>query len=201
MYEFLYGKIDELTPAKLILDVNGVGYDLNISLNTFSALQGKEAAKVYVVENIREDAWVLFGFCSKMERELFLLLTSVSGIGGSSARMMLSALTPAELSQAISGEDERILTTIKGIGKRSAQRIIVELKDKVGSMENGAVLSAGAAKTAKNPSLLKREEEAVQALTMLGFPPVPSKKVVVEIIETHPDTKVEDIIKQALKRL
>lgn len=201
MYEFLYGKIDELTPAKLILDVNGVGYDLNISLNTFSALQGKEAAKVYVVENIREAAWVLFGFCSKMERELFLLLTSVSGIGGSSARMMLSALTPAELSQAISGEDERILTTIKGIGKRSAQRIIVELKDKVGSMENGAVLSAGAAKTAKNPSLLKREEEAVQALTMLGFPPVPSKKVVVEIIETHPDTKVEDIIKQALKRL
>ena len=115
MIDFLNGKIAELTPAKVILEVNGLGFDVYISLNSYTALQGKEEAKVYVYENIREDAWVLFGFSSKEERELFLLLISVSGIGGNTARMILSSLGPAELCQAIADGDERLLKSIKGL--------------------------------------------------------------------------------------
>ena len=141
MIDYLNGKIAELLPAKVILDVNGVGYDINISLYTYTALQGKEEAKVYIYENIREDAWVLFGFASQDERNLFLDLTSVSGIGGNTARTILSSISPAEFCQAISQGNEHLLCNIKGIGKRSAQRIIVELKDKIPVFEGDAMLS------------------------------------------------------------
>src|SRR5574344_1413833 len=139
MIDYLNGKIDELNPSKVILDVNGVGYDINISLNSYSVLQNKEAAKLYIFESIREDAWVLFGFVSRQERELFLLLTSVSGIGGASARMILSTFTQGELCQTISSNNERMLTNVKGIGTRSAQRIIVELKDKIPFVEDSTI--------------------------------------------------------------
>ena len=127
MIEYVKGQIAELTPAIAVIDCHGVGYGLNISLNTFSALQGKQEAKLYVYEAIREDAYVLYGFSTRQERALFLLLISVSGIGGNTARMILSALTPAELVNVISSGNDKLLKTVKGIGLKTAQRIIVDL--------------------------------------------------------------------------
>ena len=200
MIDFLNGKIAELTPAKVILEVNGLGFDVNISLNSYTALQGKEEARVYVYENIREDAWVLFGFSSKEERELFLLLISVSGIGGNTARMILSSLGPAELCQAIADGDERLLKSIKGLGARTAQRIIVELRDKIPAIAGEAIPTGTTLRTEKaDPALQQKEQEAIQALTMLGFSPAPTKKVVSAILKDQPGLNTEEIIKLALK--
>lgn len=198
MIDYINGKIAELSPAKIILDVNGVGYDINISLNSYAALQNKETAKIYIFESIREDAWVLYGFFSREERQLFLLLTSVSGIGGNTARMILSSFSPAELCQAIGRGDENLLIGIKGIGKRSAQRIIVELQDKIPQIEagNGPI-------TTRNSKAVfsEKEQEAIQALSMLGFSPVPTKKIVAQILSKTPELTIEEIIKRALKSL
>ncbi len=202
MIDYLNGRIAELLPAKVILDVNGIGYDINISLYTYTSLQGKEDAKIYIYENIREDAWVLFGFISQEERTLFLLLTSVSGIGGNTARMILSSVSPAELCKAISQGDERLLCNIKGIGKRSAQRIIVELKDKIPAVgDNLPVSEENSSKNTLTPEAEEKVKEAVQALTMLGFSPAPTKKAVNAIIETHPNVSTEELIKLALKTI
>jgi len=202
MIDYLNGRIAELLPAKVILDVNGVGYDINISLYTYTALQGKEEAKVYIYENIREDAWVLFGFSSQDERNLFLNLTSVSGIGGNTARTILSSISPAELCQAISQGNEHLLCNIKGIGKRSAQRIIVELKDKIPVFEGDTVLLPEMESTGKlSPEAEEKIKEAVQALTMLGFAPAPTKKAVKAIMDNHPDVSTEELIKLALKAI
>ena len=202
MIDYLNGRIAELLPAKVILDVNGVGYDINISLYTYTALQGKEDAKVYIYENIREDAWVLFGFASQDERNLFLDLTSVSGIGGNTARTILSSISPAELCQAISQGNEHLLCNIKGIGKRSAQRIIVELKDKIPVFEGDAMLSPEMETASKiTPEAEEKIKEAVQALTMLGFAPAPSQKVVIQILQEQPDAPVETVVKLALKQI
>ena len=201
MIEYVKGSIAELTPATAVIDCHGVGYGLNISLNTFSALQGKQEAKLYVYEAIREDAYVFFGFATRQERALFLLLISVSGIGGNTARMILSALTPTELINVISSGNDKLLKTVKGIGLKTAQRIIVDLKDKIATVEiegNTELATRGTSPLAQNSEVM---EEAVAALTMLGFPPAPSQKVALAILKEEPDAPVERVIKLALKQL
>ena len=198
MIEYVKGQVAELTPAIAVIECHGVGYCLNISLNTFSALQGKQEAKLYVYEAIREDAHVLFGFATRQERELFLLLISVSGIGGNTARMILSALTTTELCEVISSGNDKILKTIKGIGLKTAQRIIVDLKDKIKTISINGTPMGQTTLSYPEPEIV---EEAVAALTMLGFPAAASQKVVHAILKELPDSPVEQVIKLALKRL
>ena len=201
MIEYIKGRLDELKPTLAIVETSGgVGYSLSISLNTYTALQGKEEAKLYVFESIREDAYVLFGFANKQERELFALLLGVSGVGGQTARTIVSAFTPAELSNIIINEDARLLKTVKGIGPKAASRIIIELKDKIRQVEisvDGGVVSAGK----QDVQYKEVVDEAVAALTMLGFPPAMSHKTAVQIAKDNPGIPVEQIIKQALKML
>lgn len=199
MIEYIKGKLDEATPALAVVDCNGVGYGINISLNTYSAIQGKKDIKLYIYEAIREDAYVLYGFATKEERELFLLLISVSGIGGNTARMILSALSPSELCNVISSGNEKLLKTVKGIGLRTAQRIIVDLKDKIATVNMPAAGVIGTSAIAAANSEIY--EEAVAALTMLGFAAAPSQKVTNAILQEEPDAPVERVIKLALKRL
>lgn len=195
MIEYIKGTLEELTPAIAVIDCNGIGYGINISLNTYSVIQNKTSTKLFIYESIREDAYVLYGFSSKQERELFLLLISVSGIGGNTARMILSALSPAELCSVISSGNDKLLKTVKGIGLKTAQRIIVDLKDKIAVSGNETVNSEIFA--------MQNEvhDEAISALTMLGFTQTPSQKVVAAILKEDPDASVEKVIKIALKRL
>ena len=198
MIEYIKGKLDDVTPTMAVVDCNGVGYGVNISLNTFSAIQGKGDVKLYIYEAIREDAYVLYGFATKQERELFLMLITVSGIGGNTARMILSALSPSELCNVISSGNERLLKMVKGIGLKTAQRIIVELKDKI---QNIGVESTGNVSTPISAANNEIYEEAVAALTMLGFAQAPSQKVVGQILHEEPDAPVQKVIKIALTRL
>lgn len=198
MIEYLKGELAESTPTMAVVDCNGIGYGVNISLNTYTAIQGKNTVKLYIYEGIREDAYVLYGFSTKQERELFLLLISVPGIGGNTARMILSALSPSELCNVISSGNDKLLKTVKGIGLKTAQRIIVDLKDKIVGVDinqtGGEVLFASTTHS-------EVHEEAVAALTMLGFPQAPSQKVVSAILKEEPTLPVEKVIKLALKRL
>ncbi len=198
MIEYLKGEIAEITPAMAVIDCNGIGYGVNISLNTYSAIQSLKNVKLYIYEGIREDAYILYGFATKLERELFLLLITVSGIGGNTARMILSALSPSELCNVISSGNDKLLKTVKGIGLKTAQRIIVDLKDKIPTTETESI-SGNVAKL--SPIHSEIYEEAVAALTMLGFPPTPSQKVVTSILKEQSDLPVEKVIKLALKRL
>ena len=198
MIEYVKGEIAELSPATAIIDCNGLGYAVNISLNTYSAIQGKSTCKLYIYEAIREDAYVLYGFADKQERELFLLLISVSGIGGNTARMILSALSPAELVNVISTENANMLKTVKGIGLKTAQRVIVDLKVKI---KTSVPASGGGQAMLLSAMNTEIQEEAVAALTMLGFAAAPSQKVVLAILKDEPDAAVEKVIKLALKRL
>ena len=198
MIEYVRGELAELSPATAVIDCNGAA---NISLNTYSAIQGKKTCKLFIYEAIREDAYVLYGFADKQEREIFLLLISVSGIGGNTARMILSALSPSELVSVISAENANLLKTVKGIGLKTAQRLIVELKDKiktVGMAAVGGTTSAGMLLQSANAEV---QEEAVAALTMLGFAAAPSQKVVLAVLKEEPEAPVEKVIKLALKRL
>lgn len=201
MIEYVRGRLAELTPTYAVVDAAGVGYGLNITLNTFSALQKESAeVKLYVYESIREDAYVLFGFATKQEREMFLLLITVSGVGAGTARMILSAMSPAELCDVISTGNEKLLKTVKGIGLRTAQRIIVDLKDKIVSSGIAQELPAAAESSAAAVNS-ETKDEAVGALTMLGFAPAPSAKVVIAILKEQPSLPVEQVVKLALKQI
>ena len=197
MIEYIKGELSEATPAMAVIEAHGIGYALNISLNTYSAIQGKKEVKLYVYESIREDAHQLFGFVSKRERELFMLLISVSGVGANTARMILSAMSASELCNCISTGNERMMKTIKGIGLKTAQRIIVDLRDKIVTLGIADEIPVGGSIAAPVNNVVK--DEAVGALTMLGFAPAPSQKVVLDILSQHPDAPVEEVVKMALK--
>lgn len=198
MIEYIQGKIDGLQPAQVVIGTQGgVGYLLNISLYTYSAIQDRQEARLYVYEAIREDAYVLYGFSDLRERDLFLMLISVPGIGGASARMILSAFSPSELESIISSGDEKLLKQVKGIGLKTAQRIIVDLRDRIMSMPDTGMRTA-ANQTPENTDIA---DSAVAALTMLGFQQAASQKTVSAILKENPAMNVENVIKEALKRI
>jgi len=199
MIEYIKGELTELTPALATVEAAGVGYGLNISLNTYSALQGKKDAKLYVYEAIREDAHVLYGFINKKEREMFELLITVSGVGANTARMMLSGMSVGELCNAISTGNAKLMQGIKGIGKMTAQRIIVDLRDKIVALGIADEIPAGGTMAAPVNNAVR--DEAVAALTMLGFSPAPTQKVVVQILQEQPHLPVEQVVKLALKQI
>ena len=197
MIEYIQGEVAELYPAQLIMECAGVGYCLHISLTTYSAFNGLLKGKIYVHEVIREDAHLLFGFATREERELFLLLNSVSGVGSNTARLILSSLPPAELTQVIASGNDTALTTIKGIGHKTAQRIIIDLKNKVRTVEGAVERGKHVASPIRNETI----EGAVAALVMLGFQKMASRKAVDTILKQTPQANVEKIIKDALKIL
>ena len=195
MIDYIKGQIIELTPTELILENNGVGYSILISLQTYEVFQLKTQAVAYIHHYIREDEEQFYGFATKDERELFRLLIGVSGIGVASARMMLSALTSEEIRQAILAENVSRLKSVKGIGLKSAQRLVLELKDKIVKGEGADTAQPGAATQSA------QADEATTALTMLGFSKANIAKVMPAVLKENPGARVEDIIKAALKRL
>ena len=203
MIEYIKGNLEELTPAMAIVETAGVGYGLNISLNTYTAIQGKTSVKLYVHEVLvaggRDDSFTLYGFATMQERELYRLLLTVSGVGANTARMILSSLSPQELCDAISSGNEALLKGVKGIGLKTAQRIIVDLRGKILTAGVAQELSANGTQAQMVNSSVK--EEAVSALAMLGFSPAPSAKVVMAILKAQPDLPVEQVVKQALKQI
>ena len=197
MFDYIKGTITELSPAEAILECGGIGFDLQISLQTFQALQGKDAATVYLYHYLREDDEQFYGFATKDERELFKLLISVSGIGVGTARMMLSSLTDEEIRQAILAEDVVRIKSVKGIGLKSAQRVIIDLKDKIvkgGGTDNTLPIMGGNDTNAM-------VQEATTALVMLGFTKPNINKVLPQILKKNPDITIEALIKEALKKL
>lgn len=204
MIDYIKGELAELTPAQAVIEAAGVGYALNISLNTYTAIQGKKDVKLFVHESLvtggRDDSYTFFGFASKQERDLYRLLISVSGVGANTARMILSAASPADLSNAIASSNERLLKGVKGIGLKTAQRIIVDLRDKVVALgiAQEVTMGEGGSTVAVNNEVM---DEAVSALTMLGFSPAPSAKVVKALLEENAAMPVEQVVKEALKRI
>ena len=195
MIDYIKGNIAEINPTEVILECYGIGYRILISLQTYEGLNGKSDAKVYIHHYIREDEELYYGFFTKDERELFRLLIGVSGIGASTARMMLSSLTSEEIRNAILAEDINKIKSIKGIGMKSAQRLILELKDKVvkgGGTDNTVLFT---------PVSNAAADEAVTALVMLGFTKANVNKVVNAILKEKPNATLEEIIKLSLKRL
>lgn len=194
MYDYIKGNVAELTPTYVVLDNHGVGHMINISLNSFNALQHQEdVVKVYVYEAIREDAHLLYGFTERRERELFLLLISVSGVGANTARMILSSLTPSDLEQTIASENVGILKSVKGIGAKTAERIIVDLKDKI-KLSTDTLLD-------KSQVTSEVFDEAMSALVMLGFTKQMSQKALKKLFTAEPTITVEQAIKKALKMM
>ena len=196
MYEYISGKIAELAPTYAVIDAAGVGYYLNISLQTFSVIEGCDAARLYVHFAVREDAQVFYGFATKLERELFRMLISVSGVGGNTARMILSTYSTSELRNIIATENAVLLKNVKGLGLKTAQKIIVELSGKM--LEVGADADFVAPVAVQDNAVLN---EAVSALVMLGFQKVASEKAVKAILAEMPSVTVEDAVRQALRRL
>ncbi len=195
MYDYIKGEIVELTPAELVLECNGIGYYIMISLQTYDSLKGFSEAKVYIYHHLREDDEQFYGFATKDERELFKLLISVSGIGVGSARMMLSSLSDEEIRNAIISEDVRKIKSVKGIGLKTAQRLIVDLKDKI-------IKGAGVdIPNTENSVISKISEEATTALLNLGFSKVNIVKIIPDILKKDANASIETIIKEALKRL
>ena len=236
MIEYVKGELTELTPALAVVEAGGVGYGLNISLTTFSALQGRQRekreerreerrregtedcnspagekgmVKLYVHEALvtggRDDSFTLYGFATRQERELYRQLITVSGVGANTARMILSSIAPDELCNVIATGNERMLKSVKGIGLRTAQRIIVDLKDKIDipalGAQTTAAASGAAAPAAMDSASRVVRDEAISALTMLGFAPAPTAKVVSAIMAAQPDLPVEQVVKLALKQI
>ncbi|NOQ28359.1 MAG: Holliday junction branch migration protein RuvA [Bacteroidales bacterium] len=193
MYDYIKGEIKEISPTHIILDNNGIGYFINISINTYSKFSGKESGLILIHELIREDTHQLYGFFDKKERDLFLLLISVSGVGANTARVMLSSLSPDEIKSAILQNNVNLLKSIKGIGAKTAERIIIDLRDKVGKIEDGDQIIVSLDNTIK--------QEALSALVMLGFPKAKVDKFLNEILKDNTDLTVENLIKEALKRI
>jgi len=196
MIDYIKGEITELTPAYVVLETSGTGYFINITLPTFSFLGEQTTAKLYIFESIREDAHVLYGFRYQSERQLFLLLISVSGIGANTARMIMSSYSAQEIQEMIASGNVSALNAIKGIGTKTAQRIIVDLKDKIVKGSGGSDMPNLV--TNKNT---EQKEEAVSALIMLGFAAAASQKTVERILIEQPTLKVEQLIKLALKMM
>ncbi|MFW5479919.1 MAG: Holliday junction branch migration protein RuvA [Prevotella sp.] len=201
MFEYIKGELTELTPALAVVEAAGVGYAINISLNTYSAIQGKKDVRLFIHEALsaggRDDSFTLYGFATKKERELYRLLITVSGVGANTARMILSSLSASELGNAIASGNDKLLKSVKGIGLKTAQRIIVDLKDKVLSLGITQEMSATGVGQPIVESPVK--EEAVSALVMLGFSPAPSAKVVDQVMKDNPGIEVQQVVKLALK--
>jgi Holliday junction DNA helicase RuvA len=193
MIDYIKGDITLITPTFLIMETGGIGYLVNISLTTFSKLEQKKEYKIFVHEVIREDSHQLFGFADNEERDIFRLLISVSGVGANTARMMLSSLNPGEIEKAILGSDSNLLKSVKGIGLKTAQRIIIDLKDKLGKHAGSDEIFAFADNT--------RREEALSALVMLGFAKSAVSKILDKIVRDEKNLSVEDMIKRALKNM
>lgn len=205
MIEYIKGELTELTPTLAVVEAAGVGYALNISLNTYTGIQGKKEAKLYVHEVLiaggRDDSFTLYGFATRQERELYCMLITVSGVGANTARMMLSSMSPAELCDAIANGNEKLIKSVKGIGLKTAQRVIVDLKDKIVSSGIASELHVSTGRE-ESPAINNAvKDEAVSAMTMLGFSPAPAAKVVTAILTEQPDMAVELVIKEALKRI
>ena len=209
MIEYIKGQLTDLNPTYVVIEAAGVGYAINIALPTYSELVGKEGqeSRLYITEIIREDAHELFGFFTKGERELFVMLMTVSGIGANTARMIMSAYSAAEIRQIIATGNARALSQVKGLGPKTAQRIIVDLKDKVLKIDLG---DEAKGERLEAMELLGEEasivdsavkQEAISALVMLGFAAAASGKVVDKILKAAPESSVEQVIKQALKML
>lgn len=193
MIEYIKGEITEVTPTYAVVENNGIGYFVNISLYTYTELQNSRSSVLYIYESIREDAHVLYGFIDKHERELFLLLISVSGVGPNSARMIQSSLSPSELENSIATSNVNSLKSVKGIGAKTAQRIIVDLKDKIKAPSDSLSIQI--------PANNEIFDEALAALVMLGFSQQASQKVLKKLLSTSQSLNVEDVIKKALKMM
>jgi Holliday junction DNA helicase RuvA len=193
MIDYIKGTITQITPTFIALETGGIGYFVNISVTTFSKLEAKNEFKILVHEIIREDSHQLFGFADSEERDIFRLLISVTGVGANTARMMLSSLSPVEIEKAILGSDVNILKSVKGIGLKTAQRIIVDLKDKLGKQTGSGEIFAFSDNT--------KREEALSALVMLGFAKSAVSKALDKIVREGMNLTVEDMIKRALKNL
>ena len=194
MYAYLQGKFTYKSPAQVYVDVNGVGYEVNISLNTYSQIQKLEEGKLFTHLQIKEDGHTLYGFFEKIEKEMFIMLIGVSGIGAATARMMLSSLRPDEVSKAIVQSNIKLLESIKGIGRKTAERLVLELKDKVGKQATDATFS-----TKPGNSL---EQDALNALIALGISRTQAEQSIQKTILAEPSvSQLEDLIKKALKAI
>lgn len=194
MYAYLQGKFTEKSPAQVVIDVNGVGYEVNISLNTYSYIQNLEQGKLFTHLQVKEDAHVLFGFFEKTEKEIFLLLIGISGVGAATARMMLSSLKPEEVSRAIVQSNVKLLESVKGIGKKTAERLVLELKDKLSKQQMNETILQGWSNSL--------EQDALNALVALGISRQQAEQSIQKVTLADPSvSKLEDLIKKALKAI
>ena len=196
MYAYLQGKFTYKSPAQIYIDVNGIGFEVNISLHTYSSIQNIAEGRLFIHMQVKEDGHSLFGFFDKEEKDIFLLLISVSGVGASTARMMLSSTRPDEITKAIQLGDVKLLERVKGIGKKTAERLVLELKDKVGKQTAGSLGGVSV------PITNTIEQDALIALTALGINRAQAEQSIQKIIRTEPDiSKLEELIKKALKAI
>jgi Holliday junction DNA helicase RuvA len=192
MYAYLEGKFTFKSPAQVYIDINGIGFEVNISLNTYSSLQKLDAGRLYTYLQIKEDAHVLYGFFDKSEKEMFVQLISISGVGAATARMMLSSLKPEEINGAIAQGNVSLLESIKGIGKKTAERLVLELKDKVGKNNIDVKL--------RGTSINTLQQDAIDALTALGIARSQAENAIQKTIGSEPYiVNLEELIKKALK--